>query len=118
VNEPAIRQVASLFPRNERVVCCIDGEAGRVAVVAVGAFNVGRIEVVVDPRWRSNTRGAVPRDVAYDPPHDIERGDELMIFHLGSTVVLLLEPAHARLADGLRTGDRIRLGQAIGSRTG
>jgi phosphatidylserine decarboxylase len=118
VNEPAIRHVATLFPRNERVVCYIDGAAGRMAIVAVGAFNVGRIEVVFDSRWRSNRRGAASRDVLYDPPYAIDRGDELMIFHLGSTVVLLLEPAHARLAEGLRTGDRIRLGQPIGSRIG
>jgi phosphatidylserine decarboxylase len=118
VNEPAIHHVASLFPRNERVVCYIDGEAGRTAVVAVGAFNVGRIEVVFDSRWRSNRRGAASRDVLYDPPHGIDRGDELMIFHLGSTVVLLLEPERARFAEGLRTGAHIRLGQAIGSRTG
>lgn len=116
VNEPATHHVASLFPRNERVVCYIDGDAGRTAVVAVGAFNVGRIEVVFDPRWRSNRRGSVARDLAYEPAHEIGRGDELMIFHLGSTVVLLLEPAHARLAEGLQTGDRIRLGQPIGSR--
>lgn len=118
VNEPAIHHVASLFPRNERVVCYVDGAAGRVAVVAVGAFNVGRIEVVFDPRWRSNRRGAVARDVSYAPPLHIDRGDELMIFHLGSTVVLLFEAAHARLADALRTGDRIRLGQRIGLRIG
>jgi phosphatidylserine decarboxylase len=73
---------------------------------------------VFDSRWRSNRRGAASRDVLYDPPYAIDRGDELMIFHLGSTVVLLLEPAHARLAEGLRTGDRIRLGQPIGSRIG
>lgn len=118
VNQPAIRNVAELFPRNERVVCYLDGAAGRIAVVAVGAFNVGRIEVAFDAGWRSNRRGGIARDVAYDPPERIGEGDELMIFHLGSTVVLLFEAAHASLADGLRAGQPIRLGSRIGSITG
>jgi phosphatidylserine decarboxylase len=118
VNEQAIRHVAGLFPRNERVACYLDGPAGRVAIVAIGAFNVGRIEVVFDQSWRSNRRGSEARDVSYDPPQVIGRGDELMIFHLGSTVVLLFEAANARLVDGLRTGSRIRLGDRISSAIG
>ncbi len=116
VNAPAVRQVADLFPRNERIICYIDGAGGRTAVVAVGAFNVGRIEVVFDDGWTTNRPGAVARDVVYDPPHRIGAGDEIMIFHLGSTVVLLFEPGRAVLRDDdVRAGARIRLGQAIGS---
>jgi phosphatidylserine decarboxylase len=115
VNEHAIRHVAGLFPRNERVALHIDGTAGTTAVVAIGAFNVGRIEVVSETGWRTNRRGAAPREFRYDPPHPIERGDEIMIFHLGSTVVLLFEPSRIRLDAGLRTGATVRLGQAIGS---
>lgn len=118
VNQPAIRHVAGLFPRNERVVCYLDSTVGRIAVVAVGAFNVGRIEVVFDGGWRTNRRGAVAREIRYESPALIERGDELMIFHLGSTVVLLFEPQQVRLASAIRDGARVKLGQAIASAAG
>lgn len=115
VNEPAVRTIDNLFPRNERVVCYLDGPAGRCAVVAVGAFNVGRIEVVFDDSWRSNRRGAAARDIVYEPGRPLSRGDELMVFHLGSTVVLLFEPGRITLDAALQPGRAVRLGQRIGS---
>jgi phosphatidylserine decarboxylase len=42
-------------------------------------------------------------------------GAEIMAFHLGSTVVLLLEPG-VRLSDSLREGDEVRVGQVIAAR--
>jgi len=115
VNQSAVRHFADLFPRNERVVCYLDGSAGRTAVIAVGAFNVGRIEVVFDGSWRTNRPLAVARDIAYEPAQGIRQADELMIFHLGSTVVLLFEPSRFRLDDAVRCGVRVRLGQVIAS---
>lgn len=99
VNEAAVRHVQDLFPRNERVACFIDSPLGRVCVVAVGAYNVGRISTAFDPEWAgpgasvANQRGVTaPRQRSYSPPLDISQGDELMAFHLGSTIVMLFEP--------------------------
>ena len=100
VNAPAIAGVPELFPRNERLVAGIRGGWGEVCLVAVGAFNVGRISAAFDPEWNGADRKGVtnrsgvrePDGREYRPPLPIRRGDELMAFHLGSTVVLLFSP--------------------------
>ena len=53
VNVPAVAHVPDLFARNERLVCYVDGPLGRVAVIAVGAYNVGRISAAFDPAWNA-----------------------------------------------------------------
>lgn len=86
VNRIGERHVPRLFVRNSRAAIVIDTAGlGRVTVVMVGAVIVGRITVSgidapdVPP-------GAHPLD------RPVARGDEIGIFHLGSTVVLLLQP--------------------------
>ncbi len=122
VNASAVAHVPDLFPRNERVACYLDAAApaiGRVAVVAVGAYNVGRISAAFDRNWHaargwvSNHPGARVETRRYAPPVPIAAGDELMAFHLGSTVVLLLEPGIA-LEGALAPGQEVRVGQVIG----
>jgi phosphatidylserine decarboxylase len=121
VNEPAVAHVADLFPRNERVLCYIDSELGRVCVVAVGAYNVGRISTAFDTEWAgpgrsvANRRGVLsPQRRRYDPPLSVQTGDELMAFHLGSTIVLLFEHGVRITAD--EPGTEVRLGSVIAAR--
>jgi phosphatidylserine decarboxylase len=121
VNAAAVAHIDQLFPRNERVLCYLDGPLGRVALVAIGAYNVGRISAAFDRIWgddgRVSNRGerAVETRI-YEPPTAIRRGDEIMAFHLGSTVVLMFEPG-VRLQPDLATGRGIRLGEAVGTTT-
>ena len=115
VNAPSVTHIADLFARNERLLCYIDGNLGRVAVVAVGAYNVGRISAAFDELWQqppTNRRNAALQSRAYTPPKPIVAGAEIMAFHLGSTVVLLFEPG-VRLHRGLTPGAEIRLGSSI-----
>lgn len=117
VNQPSVLHVADLFPRNERVICTIAGPLGRCAVVAVGAYNVGRISTAFDEEWvgmsRSvaNRRGAVMETRSYDPPRPVRQGEEIMAFHLGSTIVALFEPG-PRL-DAPPPGSEVRLGDVL-----
>ena len=124
VNAAAVSFVPDLFPRNERLLCAIDGPLGRVMVVAVGAYNVGRISAAFDREWRvdpgsstwvTNRRDAVDERHDYAPPLPVAQGEDLMAFHLGSTVVLVLEPGRCELEPGLVPGARVRLGQVLGS---
>ena len=123
VNLPAVAHVPDLFVRNERLLCYIDGPLGRVAVVAVGAYNVGRISAAFDREWNAppgadawvtNRRGIQGATRVYDPPIAIEQGDEIMTFHLGSTVVLVFEPGRVELSPALKVGQAVRLGMEIG----
>lgn len=127
VNEPAVAHVPDLFARNERLSCYIDGPLGRVALVAVGAYNVGRISAAFDPAWNAppgqsewvtNRRGTAAATKVYAPPVPVRQGDEVMTFHLGSTIVLLFEPGRAELLDCVRPGEKVRLGQAIAAAPG
>lgn len=114
VNEPSVRHVADLFVRNERLVAHLESPTGGVALVAVGAYNVGRISAAFDPEWHGTNRpGAVRETHEYDPPVHLERGAEIMAFHLGSTVVLLLEPSCPPLRERLAPGTDVRLGEPL-----
>lgn len=116
VNAPSITHVQELFPRNERLICHIDGEVGTVAVVAIGAFNVGRISAAFDPDWAdgyvTNRRNPPQTAREYTPPIVVARGQDLMAFHLGSTVVLLFE-AGIELRGDLAPGREIRVGEEV-----
>src|SRR5690606_17696826 len=101
-------------------VTFVDSTLGRIAVVAVGAYNVGRISAAFDrfwsgtgqESWVTNQNPPAPLHRHYEPPHEIETGAEIMAFHLGSTIVLLLEPG-VTLRPDLLAGEEIRLGQVI-----
>jgi phosphatidylserine decarboxylase len=123
VNAPSVSHMPELFARNERLMCSIDGPLGRTAVVAVGAYNVGRISAAFDPAWNApagesawvtNRRGTASAAKTYDPPVPVKRGDEIMTFHLGSTVVLVFEPGRVELLPSLHPGGAVRLGMPIG----
>ncbi len=138
VNAPAVAAIDRLFPRNERLVTLIepagsgaeaaagggsgggsggampDGGRGAVAVVAVGAFNVGRITADYDETLVTNRTGARAETRLYEPPLAVTRGDGLMAFHLGSTVVLLFERGVALQRD-VAPGRDIRLGAPLGT---
>ncbi len=121
VNEPAVMHVDSLFPRNERLICEMDTALGRVAVAAVGAYNVGRISAAFDRTWSGSDGrawvtnrpgGAAAEAKFYEPPLPTPQGTEIMAFHLGSTVVLLIEH-RLRIVEGMRAGREVRMGEVI-----
>jgi phosphatidylserine decarboxylase len=110
----AVDKVDGLFARNERIITYVDTpNAGRMAVVKVGATLVGRITLAYDPTVWSNRPKQKRRTLVYDPPHLLQKGDELGAFELGSTVVLVAEPGQLRL-DAIAEGQKVRMGQRIG----
>ena len=105
VNQIGEKHIDGLFVRNNRVCICIDHETlGRVSVVMVGATIVGRISVSVIPE------PAVPAGTTqFSPARPVARGEEIGMFHLGSTAVLLFEPGvHVGRASGA-----VRMGQSL-----
>jgi phosphatidylserine decarboxylase len=118
VNEPAVASIDRLFARNERLCCTVEGPLGAMTVVAVGATNVGRITVAFDDEWgtargvSNQNAGRTERVRRYADPPVLERGSELMAFHLGSTIVLLTEPG-LDLAPGVRAGQEVRVGTPL-----
>ena len=115
VNSLAVRHVPGLFAVNERVVVLIETkDHGRVAVVLVGAANVGRISLAFTTLM-TNTGGAANYQLLASPIA-IARGEELGAFNLGSTVVLLIADPRLRAAPGVAPGDLVRMGQPLFTR--
>jgi phosphatidylserine decarboxylase len=92
-------------------------------MVAVGAYNVGRISAAWDPVWNApagadswvtNRPGLDAATRVYDPPHRLRQGDELMTFHMGSSVVMLFEPGRVKLRPDLQPDQSVRAGEVLG----
>jgi phosphatidylserine decarboxylase len=109
--------VPRLFQRNERLCTYLRSGCGEVALVMVAATGVGHITVSYEPQLATPAggpdRGACFYERGQEKP--LDRGEELGMFHLGSTVILLFEPGRARI--DLPAGTPVRLGQQIGQVT-
>jgi phosphatidylserine decarboxylase len=113
VNAIGVRYVPKLLARNERVAIHQRSEQhGRIVTVMVGAVGVGRIGLSFDDTVITNDGRAPGLRVYSEHPPQLERGDELGVFHLGSTVVLLLPPGqgHKLLPPA---GAAVRMGEAL-----
>lgn len=91
VNDWSMERIDGLFTINERVVIGIRTRWGLVVVVMVGATNVGKIGLAFDSLKTNTLRGKEDYK-RFEPLQPINQGQELGLFHLGSSVVLLLEP--------------------------
>jgi phosphatidylserine decarboxylase len=89
VTAAALERSPRLFARNERLIHVLDTPFGVLAVVMIAAFGVGHMSCAyrhVEPHPREVQR------VDCVPPAALRKGDELGVFHLGSTVVVLTRP--------------------------
>ncbi|MBK8237874.1 MAG: phosphatidylserine decarboxylase [Nannocystaceae bacterium] len=108
VTAAAVARVPRLFALNERMVHVLETGHGHVAVVMVAAFGVGHMTCSYH-RFAPH-----PRELQLhrcDPPARLRKGDELGVFHLGSTVIVVTEP-------GMHVVERVtpvtmRLGQPL-----
>lgn len=118
VNSIGLQHVPNLFAVNERVAIHQQTDRfGEVVSVMVGAIVVGRIGITFDEELVTNVgRPAVARDYGTSGPR-LERGGELGIFHIGSTVVLFTTKT-AGLRFVRAAGDVVRMGEALARRPG
>lgn len=108
VTDAALEVEPNLFARNERLVHRISSEQGSVAVVMVAAFGVSHMSCTY-AEIQSHPKEPVFR--TFSPPCVVQKGGELGIFHLGSTVILLADrnfPAAAARSPGT-----IQMGQSL-----
>jgi len=121
VNPIALQRIERLFCKNERAVVEIepastadDNDEARaslrsMALVPVAAILVASIKLHCLP---------APLDLRYRGPQRIScdakyfRGEEMGYFQQGSTIIIFAAPSY-RLADGVLTGARIAMGQAL-----
>jgi phosphatidylserine decarboxylase len=111
VNPIALRQVARLFCKNERVVIptTLRGSSESVTLVAVGAILVASIrlnclDTPLNLRYRGPNR--LPAHASF------RKGGEIGYFEHGSTIIVLATPGLV-LSPNVREGQRIRMGEAL-----
>lgn len=112
VNELGVNNVDRLFAVNERITTYIQSPLGEFAVVMVGATNVGKITLAYhDIQTNCGVRTAFDENLKKKKA--IRRGDELGMFHLGSTVVVLSSRPDVAPRAGLELEDYVRVGQPL-----
>ncbi len=89
VNQHSVEFIPNLFNINKRFITMIRLDSGYIALVMVGATNVGHITASYDPYFILTSKGRRVIDKVYEPKKSIKKGDELGIFHMGSTVIVL-----------------------------
>jgi len=99
VNDWSWQRVPGLFTVNERLVVELATSMGKVVVVLVGAFNVGRVTTAFN--WPS------------DSPVDLQAGSHLGTFGMGSSVVVLYQPSVTGALSLARSEGEVRMGQNL-----
>jgi len=108
VNETTVARVNGLFRRNERLVMHFKTAHGPVALIFVGALNVGSIST----RWSEELR---PLKHGVGDVLDLSqrstvviKGELLGWFNMGSTVIVLLPAGTCEWNDDLQPGEALR----------
>ncbi|XP_059641273.1 phosphatidylserine decarboxylase proenzyme 1, mitochondrial [Cornus florida] len=133
VNERAVRTIRNLYVENERVVLEGQWQEGFMAMAAIGATNIGSIELFNEPALRTNRprkkllHSEPPEERVYEPEGVgvmLKKGDEVAAFNMGSTVVLVFQAPISKSPEDkalssefkfcIKRGDRIRMGEALG----
>lgn len=114
VNPATTRVIPGLFARNERVVSIFETEAGPMAIVKVGAVNVGSVETV----WAGEVTppaGRIVRSWHYegDQAITLQKGEEMGRFNMGSTVIVVFGPDAVEWTESIQPGAPVRLGQLL-----
>jgi phosphatidylserine decarboxylase len=118
VNPVVAQRRDQLLVRNERVVIWIKaGRLGMVAIVMVAASGVGNMALNHAPEsvvWRA---AGEPRRI--DVGVEVQKGEELGAFRLGSTVVMVFEPGAVALDEAAcQVGQAVRFGMRMGTARG
>jgi phosphatidylserine decarboxylase len=110
VNPVALKRVQELFCKNERAVLHMKSQDGvpfllvPVAAVLVASMRFHAVDVLLNLRYKGPNE--MPCDAAY------VKGQEMGWFEHGSTILVFVPPEFA-LAEGIATGERIQMGQAL-----
>ena len=111
VNQRTVNKVKGIFARNERIVCHFDASFGEAVFVLVGAIFVGSMQT----SWQGQITPPYGKYVkAYDytdKEFELNKGDELARFNMGSTVIILLPEKAPELK--IHSGQVLRMGQSV-----
>jgi phosphatidylserine decarboxylase len=110
VNPIALKRVERLFCRNERALLRMRLQSGHtiamvpVAAILVASIRLHALDVLLHLRWQGANE--MPCNAGY------AKGEEMGWFQHGSTIIVFAPPGF-ELAEGIESGARLRMGQAL-----
>lgn len=111
VNQTTAKHIPHLYSRNERLICVFESEAGRFALIFVGAMIVGSIHTI----WMNTpVRGNDMASEKFSTPIALTKGAEVGYFKLGSTIILLFEKNRVQWLSDLRADRTTQVGELLG----
>jgi len=114
VNFKYLNKIDSLFVKNERVVLeCYDNSGRIFFMILVGALNVGEMTISFEPSIETN-KDASRLNIYEYTNISLKRGDELGMFKMGSTVVMIFEKDFVNLES--EVGKKVRFGDVIATK--
>mgnify|MGYP001485346213 CR=1 FL=1 len=117
VNPTTARGVPGLFARNERVVCVFESDHGPFVLVLVGATIVGSMATAWHGQVNPPRTGTL-RQWDYAPGQvELQQGEEMGRFLLGSTVVMLFPQGPLQFNSDWAAARPIQLGEAMAQRS-
>ncbi len=117
VNPETALGIPGLFAKNERVICEFSSDFGSFAMVLVGATIVGSISTAWHGVVNSKRKKSVTVWDYQDSDIELDKGDEMGRFMLGSTVILVFPKHTLEFASEWFVTKPIRLGEKMGSLT-
>lgn len=107
VNDFSRKNIPDLYVRNERLITLLDlGSSHFVAVVKVAALNVGKIGIAYDEVYLNDQQ----RYKQFLEPIPTSKGDDLGVFYLGSTVIVISNQINMF---NNREFDRVKMGMGV-----
>ncbi|MDD5372312.1 MAG: phosphatidylserine decarboxylase [Sulfurimonas sp.] len=111
VNIPSLKKRLNLFIENERVVLLCETESKqKFYMVLVSALNVGVMQVVFEPKIKTNADALQSSAYSYDNLY-LNKGDDFGCFEMGSTIVILAQKDMLELC--IKSGENVKYGQTI-----
>ena len=111
VNQRTVNGIDQVFARNERLVCFFNTEFGEMAFILVGAIFVGSMQTSWEGQITPPYSKLVKQYNYKDQKIQLEKGDELGRFNMGSTVIILMPNDFPNLS--LKEGQALKMGQSI-----
>lgn len=109
INQATLKKVKSLFTKNERAILFAQNEDFNMAIIPVGTVLVGSIKLnMLD--YSFNHKYKDPIYLHTDC--QAKKGEELGMFHYGSTVVILLDK-QVTFAENMQLANFVKVGEKL-----
>jgi len=112
VNPMSVENIDFLFSRNERLITYLDTPFGEIAIVLVAATCVSAITASFLQQEERFAPGVEVASVL-PTPLSVKKGEELGVFHMGSTVVMVF-PHKSIQFENVDRGTPVKMGQKVG----